>query len=142
MEQPGRIHLAPGVSVAAGALAWSASCSGGPGGQHVNKTATKAELRVPLAEVTGLRPDAIERLIALAGERVVGGDELQLTCDETRSLRRNRDLVLERLRALVLAAQVRPKVRRATRPSRGSVERRLKAKAHRSDVKRGRRDEE
>jgi ribosome-associated protein len=125
---PGLIRLAPGVTVAADRIAWSQSRSGGPGGQNVNKTESKAELRLALSDVIGLHPRALERLAALAGSRLVDGLTLLICCDETRSLRQNRDLALERLQELVVEAQAVPRPRRATRPSRASVQRRIEGK--------------
>ena len=138
------LRLGPGVTVPEGALLFSASRSGGPGGQHVNKTASKIELRFAIAAICGLSPRALERLVLLAGERLTADGELIMTCDETRSQRRNRELVIERLEELVRDAKAVPKPRRATRPSRGSVTRRLESKAHRADTKSARlnRDDE
>ncbi len=142
MEAPGPIRLAPGVSVAAGAIAWTAVASGGPGGQHANKVATKVELRCRLDDLRGLPGDALHRLAEAAGQRLNGEGELVIACDETRSQRTNKDLALERLRELVLAAQVRPRARKRTRPGRGAIERRLGAKAHTAQRKRDRRADE
>lgn len=127
----GSLRLAPHVELPAAALTFTQIAGGGPGGQHANKTATRVELRLRLADLP-IHPEAATRLAGLAGDRLNGDGELVLTCDETRSARMNRDLVIERLRELVLAALVRPKPRRRTRPSRASKERRLEAKRHRS----------
>ena len=126
------LHLAPGIAVDPNDLHWSACRSGGPGGQHVNTTASAVELRVHLDALVGLVFRQRERLEQLAGNRLTGDMELVLTCDETRSQGRNRDLLLERFQALVRDAATLPRPRRATRPTRGSVERRLTAKATRS----------
>ncbi len=139
MDTPGHIRLAPGVSVASGDLRWAMMAAGGPGGQHANKTATKAELRVRLSDLVGLHADAVRRLAKAAGQRLNSEGEIVITCDETRSQRTNKDHALERLAALVLAAQVRPKPRKRTRPGRGAIERRLEGKAHTSARKRDRR---
>jgi ribosome-associated protein len=138
---PGLIRLAPNVTIASSAMTWTQVKSGGPGGQNVNKTESKVELRFAISAITGLNVAAQLRLATLAGSRLVG-DELLLTCDETRSARNNRALLLERLCALVVDAKAVPKPRRKTKPSRGSVRRRLEDKAHRGEVKKGRRDEE
>lgn len=130
--------LAPGVRVPADALRWSFTRSAGPGGQNVNKRSTRAELRIAL-EAIPLAPDAQRRLARLAGSRLTDEGELIITNEETRSQRRNRDACLERLRELVVRALVKPKPRRKTKPSRGSVERRLEAKSQRSQIKRRRR---
>ena len=136
----GEVRLAPGVIVASEALTYAASRSGGPGGQNVNNTSSKCELRLPLSAIRGLSWRAQERLVLLAGSRLTTDGELILTCDETRSLRTNKDMVLERLGELVRDAQAVPKARKRTRPGRGAIERRLNDKASVSEKKRGRRD--
>jgi ribosome-associated protein len=136
-DAAGGIPLAPGVRVAPSVVTFSFASSSGPGGQNVNKKATKAELRIRLADIP-IPPDARERLASLAGRRLTDAGELVIAADEYRSQGRNRDACLERLRELIVQAQVRPKRRRATRPSRGAVERRIEAKKHRSARKRAR----
>ena len=133
------VHLGPGVHVTEGALAFSQSRSGGPGGQHVNKTESKVELRVALTAIHGLSLRAAERLADLAGERLTADGELILVCEETRSQRRNRELVIERLCDLVRDARAVPKIRRPTKPSWGSKQRRLGDKSARSEIKQQRR---
>lgn len=132
------IRLAPHVEVGEDALTFTQVAGGGPGGQHANKTASRVDLRVALSALP-LHPEASARLASLAGDRLTGEGDLLLSCDETRSARQNRALVVDRLRELVLAALVRPKPRRRTRPSRGSVERRLESKRQRGDRLRDRR---
>jgi len=134
------LQLAAGVVLPASAYAFAFSRSSGPGGQNVNKLATKAQLRVPLAELQSRIGDAaLRRLIALAGpSRVTMAGELVITSEESRSQHRNRDACVERLCELVLRALHPPRPRRATKPSKGSKRRRLDAKKHRGDVKRSR----
>ena len=133
------VRLAPGAEVPASALGFAASRSGGPGGQKVNNTSSKIELRVRLDRISGLSARAQERLEQLAGHRLSADGELILSCDETRSLRTNKALVIERLCALVVDAQAVPRQRRKTRPGRGAIERRLEAKSQNSERKRSRR---
>ena len=133
------MRLGPGVEIADAALGWSQVRSGGPGGQHVNTTSSKVELRLSVAAITGLNGAAQERLVGLAGSRLTEAGELILTCDETRSAGRNRDLLLERLQELVREARIVPKVRRATKPSRSSNRRRLDGKARAGEIKAQRR---
>ncbi len=137
-QSAGGTELAPGVWAPDGAVSFSFVASGGPGGQNVNKRATKAELRVLLADIP-IDPEARERLAALAGRRLSDDGQIVITAEEYRSQGRNRAACLERLRELIIRAMVRPKRRRATRPTRGSRERRLEEKRTRADVKRGRR---
>ncbi len=138
----GMVRLAPGVAVASGSLTFSASRSGGPGGQNVNNTSSKIELRLRVDAIRGLSARAAARLAMLSGSRLTADGELILCCDETRSLRTNKALVMERLCALVVDAQAVPRARRRTRPGRGAIERRLQAKAENSERKRHRRSAE
>lgn len=132
------IEIAPGVRLAADLLRFSFSSSSGPGGQNVNKRATKAELRVSLGAIP-ISSRAKERLVRLATRRLNDEGDLIITADEHRSQGQNRSECLERLRELLVAALAEPKVRRKTRPSRGSVERRLSEKSRQSERKRTRR---
>ncbi len=141
MTQPSGIEVAPGVRVAEDAMEFSFSSSSGPGGQNVNKRATKATLRLRLDDLP-IHPEARLRLAALGSFYVVGGAELLIACDEFRSQERNKAGCLDRLRELLIHAMKRPKVRRATRPSRGSKERRLAAKRVASERKQRRREPE
>ena len=129
-----RFHLAPGVWVGAGALRYTYVASSGPGGQNVNKRSTKAVLRVAVGDL-GLRPDVADRLRSMAGHRLTGDDELVISADEHRSQRRNKEACTDLLRALLVEASVRPKTRKKTKPTRGSVERRIDAKKQRSQIK-------
>jgi ribosome-associated protein len=134
---PSGIELAPGVIVPEAALRFSFSRSSGPGGQNVNKVSTRVELRVALLDIP-LRPAALHRLARLAGRKVTDEGELVLLCDEHRSQPRNKAEALERLRDLILEARVEPKVRKATKPTKGSQRRRVEGKKRRGDVKAGR----
>ncbi len=107
----------------------------GPGGQNVNKVATAVELRFEAARSPALTAAVKSRLKRLAGRRWTKEGAIILQCDETRSQQRNRDIVRERLAELVRKALVAPKRRIATKPTLGSVRRRLDAKRQRSDIK-------
>lgn len=135
---PEHLEIAPGVRVPTDALVVRASRAGGPGGQNVNKVATRIQLRVSVDAIEGLAEDARARLQVLAGHRWLEGGILALTVSDSRHQAENRQLAEERLIALVRAALVRPRTRRATRPTRGSQERRLSGKKSRSAVKRSR----
>lgn len=107
----------------------------GPGGQNVNKVATAVELRFEAARSPALAPAVKSRLKRLAGRRWTKDGAIILQCDETRSQQRNREIVRERLAELVRKALVAPKRRIATKPTRGSVKRRLEAKKQRGELK-------
>ncbi|MEW2914103.1 alternative ribosome rescue aminoacyl-tRNA hydrolase ArfB [Leisingera sp. JC11] len=107
----------------------------GPGGQNVNKVATAVELRFEAARSPALAPAVKSRLKRLAGRRWTKEGAIILQCDETRSQQRNREIVRERLVELVRKALVAPKRRIATKPTRGSVKRRLEAKKQRGELK-------
>lgn len=107
----------------------------GPGGQNVNKVATAVELRFEAARSPALTPAVKSRLKRLAGRRWTKDGAIILQCDETRSQQRNREIVRERLAELVRKALVAPKRRIATKPTRGSVKRRLEAKKQRGGLK-------
>lgn len=107
----------------------------GPGGQNVNKVATAVELRFEAARSPSLPPAVKTRLKRLAGRRWTQDGALVLQCDETRSQSRNREIVRERLADLIRKALIAPKRRIPTKPTKGSVRRRLDAKKQRSGVK-------
>jgi ribosome-associated protein len=114
-------------------ITWRATTSGGPGGQHANRTLSRVEVQFEVAGSTSLGPRQRARLV----ERY--GPVVRAAASESRSQSRNRELALERLAArLAEGLRVDP-TRRATKPTRGSQIRRVEEKRHRSEVKRNRR---
>lgn len=109
------------------------SRSSGPGGQHANKTETRVEAVFDVAASSSLSTAQKSRLTTRAGPVVTA------VAQDTRSRLRNRELALDRLAARLRAALATPRARRATKPSRGAVERRLAAKRRDAEVKRARR---
>jgi ribosome-associated protein len=130
----GALEIVAGVVVPEAALRFRAVRSSGPGGQNVNKVASKVELRVDLQAVTGLSSDARARLRNLATGRTDAEGLLLVSSQRTRDQSRNLEDAREKVRALIARALVAPKRRRPTRPTRSSREKRLDAKRH--DAKR------
>ncbi|MBN9137536.1 alternative ribosome rescue aminoacyl-tRNA hydrolase ArfB [Phyllobacterium sp. SL163] len=109
--------------------------SAGPGGQNVNKVSTAVQLRF-FAARAGLPEDVLARLLKLAGQRATKDGDVLIEASRFRTQERNREDARERMVALIAkAAEPPPPPRKKTRPTKGSVERRLKVKAGRSDVK-------
>jgi ribosome-associated protein len=108
----------------------------GPGGQNVNKVSTAVELRFDMRRCEVLSGRVRARLERLAGSRLTDEGVLVIRAERFRTQERNRADARERLAGLIRQALVEPKRRIATRPTRASKERRLRAKTKRSDVKR------
>jgi len=107
----------------------------GPGGQNVNKVATAAQLRFDLAGTQALSPSVKARLRALAGHRISGDGALLIVARNQRTQEGNRREALRRLADLVARASIEPRIRRATRPTLGSRQRRLDSKRERKRTK-------
>lgn len=120
-------------------LRFNFATSGGPGGQHANKTATRAELVWNIDNSRALGPRQRDRLRTRLANRIDSVGNLRVVSDRYRSQMRNRQDVTERLARLVATALRTPKSRVASAPTRASKERRLRAKKHRSEIKRNRR---
>lgn len=116
--------------------------SGGPGGQNVNKVASKVELRWVPGQSAAVRQALPEHdrawLLARLQSRLTNAGELIVTSTLTRDQAKNREDALGKLATILREAMIRPKTRRPTRPTRGSRERRLQAKRHTSDRKQSR----
>ena len=116
--------------------------SSGPGGQNVNKLATKIQMWVALNRIVGLLGDEPARIREFLKSRLDGDGRLLVSSQETRDQARNREDCAAKVAGLIRAALIRPKVRRATRPTRASKERRVEAKRHRSEQLRQRQIED
>src|SRR5438270_10933948 len=130
------IQVSDTVRVPAGALTVRAVRASGPGGQNVNKVATKIDLRVDLDAIEGLPEPARDRLRTLARHRLDADGRLAVTSQVARNRARNLEDAREKVRALIAAALVRPRPRTATRPTVSSRQARLDTKRVRSHVKR------
>ena len=137
MAEP--IRVAPGVTIPAAALEVRQVRASGPGGQNVNKVASRVELLVDAALIEGLDPAARLRLFVLAGRRRAADGRLRLVAQESRDRHRNLETARGRARDLVVRALRAPALRRPTRPSRFAREARLKEKAQGSRLKAARR---
>ena len=107
--------------------------SSGPGGQNVNKLATKIQMWIDLSRVVGLVGDEPARVREFLKSRLDGDGRLLVSSQETRDQARNREDCAAKVVDLLRAALVRPKVRRPTKPTRASKERRVEAKRHRAE---------
>ena len=131
--------LAPGVPFPAQELEFHATTGGGPGGQHVNRSATRIALRWNIATSRVLSEAQRTRLLEKLATRLDGDGAIRLVAGEYRSQEQNRRAALERLTQLITRALIVPRPRTPTRPTRGSVERRLESKRQHSQTKRQRR---
>ncbi|TVP75667.1 MAG: aminoacyl-tRNA hydrolase [Nitriliruptor sp.] len=130
------VQLPYGVSVPEAELEVRAVRSSGPGGQSVNTTDSKVELRWDVATSTALSEQQRARLLERLGSRLTSDGVLILTGSEHKSQHRNRAAVLARFRSIVGEALAPPRQRRRTRPTRASKQRRLDQKRRRGETKR------
>lgn len=136
MTEP--LEVAPGVSIPAAALEFKAVRASGPGGQSVNKVASKVVLRVALAAIRGLPAGALDRLRRLAASRLDAEGRLRVTAQRHRDQPRNLAEARRKLRALLRRALAAPPPRKPTRPSAAARERRLLEKKLQARKKRNR----
>ena len=130
---PDVVRVTSALRIPVSELQFRFTPSGGPGGQHANKVATRVELRYDVAGSPSLGPHQRARLL----ERL--GPEVRVVADDERSQLRNRQLAVDRLRDRLAAALRVEKSRRPTRPTKGAKERRLADKRKLSERKRNRR---
>jgi ribosome-associated protein len=107
----------------------------GPGGQNVNKVASAVQLRFNVAATTALPEGVKRRLIKLAGHRMTNDGELIIEAKEARSQLQNREEARAQLVELIQRATVTPKIRRKTKPTFGSQQRRIEQKKQRGAIK-------
>jgi len=119
-------------------LSVQVSCSSGPGGQHVNKTSTKITLRWNISTSRAINEKQRQQLLQKLASKINKNQEIVVHCDSSRSQHMNNQLAREKLQDLLTKAMHKPKPRKKTRPSKGSIERRLKKKKIRSQRKKDR----
>jgi len=117
-------------------LGWHFMCASGPGGQHVNKTATAVQLRFNIKTTTALPDHVKTRLIQIVGNRMNNEGELVIAGRRYRSQKQNRDDVLAKLLHFIRLAASPPKPRKKTKVPRSSKEKRLTNKHKKSAIKR------
>jgi ribosome-associated protein len=139
MSEATHLDVSPELRLPLAELEYRATRSGGPGGQHVNKSSTRVEVWWDVAASPSLTEDQRARLLSRLATRLDRAGRLRLVSSGSRSQLRNREDVTERLRDVVSKALVVPRLRRRTKPTRASKVARVEAKRRRSAVKRDRR---
>ena len=134
------LEITPELKIPFSQLQFTFVRSSGPGGQNVNKVSSKAVLRWGASASGLLDADSIARLAVSFPTHLTQDGELVISSQRTRDAIKNREDCLEELKAMLLVAIKKPKRRIPTRPTKGSVQRRLNAKARLSQKKRQRRD--
>lgn len=126
------------VNIPLSELVYTASRSSGPGGQHVNTTDTRIQVRWNVKESSALYEDERALVLKNLATRLTESGDLILAADTHRSQRRNREEVTQRLATLVREALIPPKPRKKTKPTRAAKERRLEDKRKKSRTKQDR----
>jgi ribosome-associated protein len=127
--------ITPDIVVPDEELEWKFIRSSGPGGQNVNKVASAAQLRFLLPQNVSLPVTVRNRLRRLAGSKLIDDGSILFKAMSERSQDQNRRAALSRLEELIRAALVEPKIRKKTRPTKGSQERRIDTKKRRGAAK-------
>jgi ribosome-associated protein len=130
--------ITPHIAIPDEELEWKFIRSSGPGGQNVNKVASAVQLRFLLPQNTSVPVGAINRLRRIAGQKINDDGTILINARSERSQEQNRREALDRLEELIRTALVEPKVRKKTRPTKASKERRIDSKKRRSTTKQGR----
>ncbi len=129
------IEITPAFSIPDDSVTLHFIRAGGPGGQNVNKVASAVQLRFDPSVCPQLWPGALARLRRLAGRRLTGSGEIVISAQRFRTQEHNKRDAFERLAEMLEQALIEPKIRRATKPTRASKERRLVTKEQRGKTK-------
>jgi len=113
--------------------------SGGKGGQHVNKVSTKVELYFYVEGSMAFGPEEKVRLLKKLGPKISEVGQLKITCEETRSQKKNKEIATEKLLEVLAKGLQKPKARKPTKPRAAAKEKRLESKKRRSEIKKNRR---
>ena len=132
------LTVTPGIVIPDEELEWKFIRSSGPGGQNVNKVSSAVQLRFLLPLNNNLSAAVRNRLRRLAGQKLIDDGSILIQARSERSQERNRQEALGRLGALIQAALIEPKIRKKTKPTRASKERRIDSKKRRGSTKRER----
>jgi ribosome-associated protein len=132
------LTITPTIAIPDEDLEWKFIRSSGPGGQNVNKVASAVQLRFLLPTNTSLPVTVRNRLRSIAGSKINDDGTILIHARSERSQEQNRREALERLEALIRTAMIEPKLRKKTRPTKASKERRIDVKKRRSTTKQGR----
>ena len=130
--------VTPDVSIPDEEFEWKFIRSSGPGGQNVNKVASAVQLRFLLLRNSSLPTAAKNRLRRMAGQKLLDDGSILISARSERSQDQNRRDALERLAELIRVALIEPKIRKKTRPTLASKERRMESKKRRGTTKQGR----
>ena len=136
------VVIRPGLTIPAGELAVAFARSGGPGGQNVNKVASKVELRWHPGSSVALGESDRAYILERLANKLTNEGVLIVTSTLTRDQLKNRKDAESKLALVVRTALDRPKTRRPSRPSRNAKRRRVEDKRHRSETKRNRRGDD
>jgi ribosome-associated protein len=132
------LEITPNIVIGDDELEWKFIRASGPGGQNVNKVSSAVQLRFLLPQNTSLAVAVRNRLRAIAGHRINDDGTLLIAARSERSQEQNRSAALARLADLIKTAMVEPKIRKKTRPTKASKERRIESKKRRGSTKSGR----
>lgn len=136
------LRISPRLMIPRSEFVWTFSRSSGPGGQNVNKVNSKATLHWPVMQSSALPEGVRNRFVAAFGTRLTHEGVLVIASDEYRDQPRNIEACEQRLAAMIAGVEIPPKVRRPTKPSKGSQQRRIDDKKRRSTTLRNRRSQE